>query len=204
MAIITDAHDAESAATSSLSADGVMTPTTYTRDPSIQEWLRSSSITPSSSSNNEFQNNMAEHLGSLRVTRLSDPRPNDTFLIIDKSENRILTCHDGHLHLEHLNNDKPISKCSQWLCTEMDGFKGFKNVAGRGFLGRDIWWDFYAKVPHHKGWESFTLSRQEGGYYWIQCLNWWTLWQVSARSNGRGVVAERDGGTLWEFAKVHE
>ncbi|RSL46445.1 hypothetical protein CEP54_013859 [Fusarium duplospermum] len=201
---ITNARDAESTATSSLSIDGVMTPTTGTGDSSIQEWLRSSNIAPSPSSNDEFQRNVTEHLGSLRVTRLSDPRSNDTFLIIDKSQNRILTCHDGNLHLEHLNTDKPISKCSQWLCTERDGFKGFKNVTGRGFLGHDIWWDFYAKVPHHKGWESFTLSRKEGGYYWIQCLDWWTLWQVSARSDGRGLVAERDGGTLWEFVKVHE
>ncbi|KAK7425097.1 hypothetical protein QQX98_000011 [Neonectria punicea] len=181
-----------------------MTPTASTGDSAIQEWLCSLRVTLSSSSNNDSQSDVIEHLGSLRVTRLSDPRPSDTFLIIDKSQNRILTCNDGRLHLEHLNTDKLISKRSQWLCTERDGFKGFKNVAGRGFLGHDIWWDFYAKVPHHKGWESFTLSRREGGYYWIQCLDWWTLWQVSARSDGHGVNAERDGGTLWEFAKVHE
>lgn len=104
---------------------------------------------------------------------------------------------------DNLDSDEPISRHWQWFCTEKDGFKGFQNIAERGFLGHDIWWDFYAKVPRHDGWESFTMNRHEGGYYWIQALYWWTLWQVSARSDGHGIVAQRDGGTLWEFVKVH-
>ena len=32
----------------------------------------------------------------------------------------------------------------------------------------------------------------------------WTLWQVSTRFDGRGLFAQSDGGTLWEFVKIHE
>ena len=197
MTVFTNVRDIESATTSSWPGGGAATPVTDTevlRDhPDIHEWLSG-------------QNGAFEVFGSLRVTRASVPRAGDTFLIIDKSRNRALVCHDGHLHLEDMNTidpEKPISGRWQWFCTEKDGFKGFQNVSHRGFLGHDIWWDFYAKVPHHKGWESFVVDMREGGYYWIQALNWSTLWQVSARFDGRGVFAERDGGTLWEFAKVH-
>ncbi|KAF4964027.1 hypothetical protein FSARC_8025 [Fusarium sarcochroum] len=140
---------------------------------------------------------------SLAFIRKSDPHLGGKYLILDGPRNRALTCHQGQLRLETISlDDRHISEQAQWLCTERNGFKGFKNVAGRGFLGHDLWWDFYAKASCHSLWESFTIARREGGLYWLQILHWWTQWQVSSRDDGGGVFAEKDKGTLWEFVKI--
>ncbi|KAI5455592.1 hypothetical protein BGZ63DRAFT_397988 [Mariannaea sp. PMI_226] len=196
----------ESDATRFSSDNTIVTPSASTEDPErhIDQWLMKNELY--ASCHGPWSGDI-ETFGSLRVTRMSDPRNGDIFLIVDKSKNRALASQDGNLHLEEIHSrdsEKPIPSSWQWLCTEKDGFKGFQNVDGGGFLGHDIRWDFYAKAPHHKGWEHFTLSRRPSGYYWIQALYWWTLWQVSARSDGRGVYAQSDGGTLWEFVKIDD
>jgi hypothetical protein len=114
-------------------------------------------------------------------------------------------CHEGNLRLKTINLEdlqRHIPEQAQWECKERRGFRGFKNVAEGTFLGHDIWWDFYAKAYHHKGWEDFTLRHREGGLYWIQSLDWWTQRQVSARQDGSGLLRQDDGGTLWEFVKT--
>lgn len=156
-------------------------------------------------SHSDYHDSTIEPIKSFILARMSDPHPGHIFLIIDKSRNRALSVSEGKLSLENVkirNLQTSVPKHLQWFCTELAGFKGFQNVAEGGFLGRDIWWDFYAKVPHHKGWESFTVSKRDGGHYWIQILDWWTQWQLSARLDGSGIFAERDGGTLWEFVKI--
>lgn len=212
MAVLANARDACESTTTS-SDNGVFTPTATdaatSTDPdgeAIQEWLRSSKTSSGSSLNNDHQDSGVERIGSLKVTCMSDPLLNDTLLIVDRSQNRALTCRHGHLHFEDVNaidSEQPIPPHWQWLCTEKDGSKGFQSVAEGTFLGHDFWWNFNAKMPHHEGWECFTLNRREGGYYWIQALYFSTLWQVSARPGGSGCFAEWDGGTLWEFVKVH-
>uniref|UniRef100_A0A8H7K6B7 Uncharacterized protein n=1 Tax=Bionectria ochroleuca TaxID=29856 RepID=A0A8H7K6B7_BIOOC len=183
------ACDAESTAPSTMPGDGVATPTTVGDCTSIiQEWLHSSGLPRSS-----------------RVARASDPYVGNTVLIIDKERNRALACHEGNLRLEKVGDLDSLDSVPvhwQWFCTETDGFKGFRSVANGGFLGHDIWWNFYAKVHHHLGWEHATLSRREGGYYWIQFEYWWKLRQLCARGDGNGVYWQKDGGTLWEFAEV--
>lgn len=181
-----DAVDTLSVTTLFSSESGVATPTTDASaldDPSaIDEWLTST------------------------VERSTYPSPGSKFLIIDHSQNRALVCHHGSLHLEAMDNidlQDAVPKHWQWFSTENDGFLGFRNVANGGYLGHDIWWDFYAKVYHHKGWENFSLNRRESGHYWIQTLYWWQQWQVSARSDGGGLFAEERGGTLWRFVKVY-
>ena len=123
----------------------------------------------------------------------------------DVANNRALTCHNGNLRLEQIDLTNPqrhISEQAQWECRERGGFRGFKNVAEGTFLGHNIWWDFYAKVYHHKGWEDFTLRGREGGLYLIQSLDWWTQRQVSAKEDGSGLFRQDEGGTLWEFVKM--
>ncbi|KAK9442535.1 hypothetical protein VB005_03598 [Metarhizium brunneum] len=209
MSGLTNACDAESTTTSSATGNGVPTPISDTASladhSAMDGWLdKLSDDHPQAPG--DGQGSSTALFGSLRVTRTSHPMADSTFLIIDKSQNRALVCHNGHLHFEDIdavNFDKPISGHWQWLCTERNGFKGFQNVAELGFLGHDLWWDFYAKSHRHEGWESFTVNRREGNYYWIQALKWWTHWQLSARADGSGLFAERDGGTLWEFVELH-
>lgn len=215
MVISTNIRHVESTSTSSLTCDGAVTPTESEAlgdDSAIQEGLGSLNLDSDPSTNNKQTSLCCDHhkaaiesVKSPKVTRMSHPHPGDVYLIAEKSKARVLACKRGHLRLENVNAmdfEGPISDRWLWFCIEKDGFKGFQNVAEGGFIGRDIWWDFYAKVPHHKGWESFTVTIREGGYYWIQILDWWTQWQLSTRSDGSGVCAERDGGTLWEFVKV--
>jgi hypothetical protein len=140
---------------------------------------------------------------SIAFIRKSDPRAGGTYLILDVARNRALTCHQGELHLESISlNNKNISEKAQWTCTERNGFKGFRNVAGGGFLGHDVWWHFRGNASTHSLWESFTIARRDGGLYWLQILHWWTQWQVSASEEGNGVYPELEGGTSWEFVKV--
>lgn len=142
---------------------------------------------------------------SLGLTRKSNPHHDGKYLIYDVARGRVLTCHNGHLRLERMDLEKPqtyISEQAQWQCSERDGFRGFKNIAMGSFLGHDFWWDFYAKVYHHKGWEDFTLRHMEGGVYQIQALDFWKQRQVSAKEDGSGLFRDDDGGTLWEFIKV--
>ncbi|KFA78094.1 hypothetical protein S40288_10309 [Stachybotrys chartarum IBT 40288] len=179
-------HDAETVTTESTTR-GIMTPITESsRDAaSVHEWLSS---------------NIVDTFGPLKVTRNAEPEANQIFLIIDKSSDRALTCHNGEVRLEAGTN---TGRHWQWRCAEKNGFFGFQNVAEGGFLGHNIWWHIYASVKHHLGWEYISVDRRPGGGYWIKLLDWWTYWQLSARTDHHGVFVQRDGGTLWEFAKVH-
>ncbi|KAL4728192.1 hypothetical protein ACLX1H_004933 [Fusarium chlamydosporum] len=157
-------------------------------------------LTPSSL---EYDDDFCDYSNSLAFIRKSDPQSGGTYLILDVSQTRALTCHQGQLRLESISlDDKHISEQAQWTCTEKNGFKGFRNVAEGRFLGHDLWWQFGAKALYHSLWESFTIARRESGLYWIQMLHWWTQWQVSVREDGNGICAERDRGTSWEFVKV--
>ncbi|KAG8666724.1 hypothetical protein FPOAC2_11845 [Fusarium poae] len=151
----------------------------------------------------EYEDQDGESSTSLAFVRKSDPQAGSTYIILDVSQTRALTCHKGKLRLEpvHLSDDH-VSEQAQWFCTARNGFKGFKNVAEGKFLGHDVFWDFYASASNHSLWESFTIARRPGGLYWLQILHWWTQWQVTVREDGSGVFAELEDGTDWEFVKV--
>ena len=186
-----------------------MTPRTISEADPIEQWLDSSSAgvdtpthtecTPAAS---EAGDRMSDHDS---LSRKCDPHHDGKYIILDVANNRALTCHNGNLRMERFDLTNPrrhISEQAQWECRERGGFRGFKNVAEGTFLGHDIWWDFYAKVYHHKGWEDFTLCGRKGGLYLIQSLDWWTQRQVSAKEDGSGLFRQDEGGTLWEFVKM--
>ncbi|EWZ78274.1 hypothetical protein FOWG_17422 [Fusarium oxysporum f. sp. lycopersici MN25] len=191
---------------STVSGLGVMTPRTLSEADPLEHWLDSSRggiDTPIYTANTPDIGRTSN--GSFGLTRKSNPHQDGKYLIHDVSRSRVLTCHNGHLRLKPMDLEKPrrhISEQAQWECNERNGFRGFKNVAEGTFLGHDFWWDFYAKVYHHKGWEDFTLRHVEGGVYLIQTLDFWKQRQVSAKEDGNGLFREDDGGTLWEFIKV--
>ncbi|GKU11798.1 dynamin family protein [Fusarium langsethiae] len=191
---------------STVSSIGVMTPHTVSEVDSVQNWLdssRSGIDTPIyTATSPDICGNPNSSFG---LTRKSDPHHEGKYLIHDVSHGRVLTCHNGYVRLKRMDLDKPqrhISEQAQWECNERNGFRGFKNVAAGTFLGHDFWWDFYAKVYHHKAWEDFTLRHMEGGMYQIQTLDLWKQRQVSAKEDGNGLFRDDDGGTLWEFIKV--
>ncbi|KAL6924028.1 hypothetical protein ACHAP8_007350 [Fusarium lateritium] len=193
----------------STSSVGAMTPATTSETGQIDHWLDSSTEginTPTHTERTPTVSESGDNTTTFTgLTRKSDPHHDGRYIILDVSRSRALTCHDGHLRLEAINLHHPhrhVSEQAQWECNERGGFRGFKNIAEGTFLGHDIWWDFYAKVYHHKGWEDFTLCRREGGLYLIQSLDWWTQRQVSAKKDGSGLFRQDDGGTLWEFVKV--
>ncbi|KAH7244574.1 uncharacterized protein BKA55DRAFT_574123 [Fusarium redolens] len=191
--------------------DGPSTPRATSEDNTLRRWLESTSANLDTSIPDEPTPSSCHYEAipdtshSVAFNRKSDPYARGIYLILDVSRSRALTCHRGQLRLEAIDLDdrqRYISEQAQWLCTERNGFKGFKNVAEGGFLGHDLWWDFYAKASCHSLWESFTIARRGDDLYWIQILHWWTQWQVSVQGDGRGVFAERDGGTLWEFVEI--
>ncbi|EWZ28108.1 hypothetical protein FOZG_18175 [Fusarium oxysporum Fo47] len=185
-----------------MSSVGVMTPGTTTEADTTERSFSSSGGGMDTPTQSEASEKMNE---SHTLTRKSNPHHNGKYLILDLSHNRALMCCGGNLRLETINLEDPqrhIPKYAQWECKERGEFRGFRNVAKGTFLGHDIWWDFYAKGYHHKGWEDFTLYHQEGGLYWIQTLDWWTQRQVSARQDGNGLLRQDHGGTLWEFVKI--
>ncbi|CCT76224.1 uncharacterized protein FFB20_13592 [Fusarium fujikuroi] len=142
---------------------------------------------------------------SFGLTRKSNPHHDGKYLIHDIARGRVLTCRNGHLSLEQMDLEKPqthISGQAQWQCIERDGFRGFRNVAMGTFLGHDIWWDFYAKVYHHMGWEDFTLRHVEGGVYQIQALFFWKQRQVSAKEDGSGLYREDYGALCGSLSRL--
>ncbi|KAF4452129.1 dynamin family protein [Fusarium austroafricanum] len=189
--------------------DKALTPHNTSQDNTLRRWLESSNSSMDTRIgqliSSHFNEAISDTIHSVAFYRKSDPCAGGKYLILDISGSRALTCHKGQLRLEAINLDNPegyISEQAQWLCTERNGFKGFKNVAEGGFLGHDVWWDFYAKASCHSLWESFTIARRGDDLYWLQILHWWTQWQVSVRYDGTGVFAERDDGTLWEFVEI--
>lgn len=193
MATTDTGSDAQTVMTES-TAGGALTPTTgsFSRVKSVDEWL--------SSSRGSNSHAIFDMLGPLKVTRNADPAAKEIFLIIDKSTNRALTCHNGQLYLEA--GTKATSSW-QWCCARKNGFFGLENVAEGGFLGHNLHWNFQATVKHHLGWEYLSFEKRASGGYWIKAPHWWTYWQLSAKTNNEGLFAERDDGTLWEFVKVH-
>ncbi|KAF5017801.1 hypothetical protein F66182_10241 [Fusarium sp. NRRL 66182] len=67
-----------------------------------------------------------------------------------------------------MDPEKPVSKYSQWFLAEVDGIKGFQNVAERGFLASEIWWNALMEIMDRKGCENFAISRYKG---WVQIMN---------------------------------
>lgn len=186
--------DLFSSTASTATFNDIYTPSSTSIEGSSEvQWLQSSQeISPS--------HLQTSHIGSLEVTRSAEPVAGNIYIIIAKEQDRALTCRDGNVYL---GDSVKEGKSCQWRCIETNGFLGFINVAEGGFLGRNIWWHFYAKVFHHLPWEYFRVQKQPCGGYWIQALHFWKFWQLSAHCDGHGLFTVASGGTIWEFVKVH-
>ncbi|KAM3449663.1 hypothetical protein MY3296_006747 [Beauveria thailandica] len=175
MSLYTDADGTESNLTTDLTQDGLLTPNTeYEENLSIRVWL-------------ELQQ-------AVKLNHTHDPTPGDILIIIDKSYPRVLACHPGgHLILDNIaeyDMREPIPKRWKWLCTETDGFIGFRSLAENKFLGRDIWWNFAARATVQKGYENFILIKRQFGYR-VQSPFWFGFKPLSARSDGSGIEAKQ-------------
>ncbi|KAM0666132.1 hypothetical protein ACQRIU_003987 [Beauveria bassiana] len=136
-----------------------------------------------------------------------NPTPGDILIIIDSTHPRVLACHPGsHLILDNIDEydtSQPMPERWKWLCTENDGFLGFRSLAQDTFLGHDSWWNFVARSSAQKRYEHFVLVKYQDGYR-IQSPSWFDFKVMSARRDGSGVEAGQPHGTLWGFMQVRE
>ncbi|KAH8666152.1 hypothetical protein BGZ61DRAFT_302500, partial [Ilyonectria robusta] len=126
------------------------------------------------------------------------PQAGDTFIIVDKAYGRAITVIEGRPKLETSANR---AGSWRWLCTEKDGFLGFRNTVSGRYLGHNIWWNMVVDGWSHKAWEHFHARRQECGGYTLLAPDWFTMRQISI-GEGNTLVAGSEGGTVWEFIKV--
>ncbi|EJP61716.1 uncharacterized protein BBA_09357 [Beauveria bassiana ARSEF 2860] len=188
MSQYTDADGIESNLTPDLTQNGLLTPNTESEEnSSIRVWL-------------ELQE-------AVKRNHMHDPTPGDTLIIVDKTYDRVLACHPGgHLILDNVieyDMSEPIPERWKWLCTETDGFIGFRSLAENKYLGHDFWWNFVARATAQKGDENFILIKRQNGYR-IQSPFWFGFKPISARSDGSGIEAKEPDGTLWGFMEVRE
>ncbi|KAF4986359.1 hypothetical protein FGRMN_10886 [Fusarium graminum] len=161
--------DMDSSLSSSTSLNRPANSHSNIHESTAKQWLSLSSESSNKQCSEQtypfFEHDDDDDLGadSIALIRKSDPHSGGVYLILDVSQTRALTCHQGQLRLEPISlNNKHVSLQAQWICAEKNGFKGFKNVAEGGFLGHDLWWNFCAKAPWLSLWESFTIDRLAG------------------------------------------
>lgn len=134
------------------------------------------------------------------VIRDAAPQAGDTFIIMEKPHGRVITVIEGKLQLETSPNR---AGSWRWLCTEKDGFLGFRNTVSGRYLGRNFWWNMVIDGMNHKYWEHFHARRQPGGGYTLLAPSWFTMRQISI-GEGNALVAGDERGTVWEFMKVED
>ncbi|KAM3513438.1 hypothetical protein MY11210_002918 [Beauveria gryllotalpidicola] len=144
---------------------------------------------------------------AVKANMPDDPTPGDTLIIIDNTYGRVLACHPGgHLILDNIDGHdmrNPVPERWKWLCTETEGFIGFRSLTEDKFLGHDVWRNFVVRAIAQGADESFLLIKRRDGYR-IQSLSWSKFKPLSARSDGAGVETGQSDGTSWEFMKVRE
>ncbi|KAK4213487.1 hypothetical protein QBC37DRAFT_285923 [Rhypophila decipiens] len=161
------------------------------------------------------------------VTRDATPYPGETFIILHKPTNRVITLLEagwvllGDRHafssdqktLNTAPNFLSMSRC-QWLCVERDGWLGFRAPTG-DYMGHSLLKKFVkeeerhvvaADTMHHGEWQYCCVRRHpRGGYILMMRGNNTKLLKVEIGTRSgtlNNLVLREDGGALWEFVKV--
>jgi len=128
------------------------------------------------------------------------PKPNKSFMIRTRNKpHHILTIEDGKLHV--------VSKPSLgggwlWHCIKKSNWYGFVNAVSGTYLGHNNHGKIQAFQPHHLDWEFFMTDRHEDGGYVLLTWHGNELLQVAIGDDGKSLVEEKVGGTVWDFIEA--
>lgn len=130
------------------------------------------------------------------------PRPGHTFLIRSVSSGEVITLVNGQIVLAH-----PDGRESHWVCEDVGGWFGFRNVVSGRFLGRNWDWDLCCSAPWGKEWEIFRAHQLPEGGTVLLMTHWWTERPVGIkRENGAERLAMIENwqadAAVWEFVEV--
>ncbi|KAK9435967.1 hypothetical protein VB005_10772 [Metarhizium brunneum] len=148
---------------------------------------------------------MAEHddlseiLGP-SATRDAVPRPNQTYVILDRSSDAAIAIFEGKIRLE-----RDIGRAGNcyWQSVEKDGWMGFREAELERYLGHDFWWKFTAESTEHGEYGYFVPRRHPDGGYELLAPSLGKLLHVVAGEGGELRATEK-GGTTWEFVRVDD
>lgn len=127
------------------------------------------------------------------------PQAGETFVIVDRSNDRALAIVDGKLRLE---DDVTEDAYCYWRCVEKDGWLGFYEAELERFLGHDFWWNFVAEKSEHGEYGYFVPRAHPDGGYVLMAQRLGKLLQVVVGKDGDSLVSTAKNGTAWEFIKV--
>jgi hypothetical protein len=133
------------------------------------------------------------------TSRVSVPWGGETYVIRERKTGRMITLADGKLQLQ----DKVTAGGGHhWICTNKNGWFGFRNSVSGRFMGHNAERKFHCKVFEHKSHEWFTPRAHPDGGYWLTTLheNAWRAMGIG--QDGKELVEVNNNGTAWEFVKV--
>jgi hypothetical protein len=107
----------------------------------------------------------------------SAPEPGFTFIIRSVSCGRVITLLDGRIVLTQPGDCGSI----HWVCVEIDGWLGFRNLVSGKFLGHDQNGRLCCSAERHRGWERFSVRPRRKGDYVLLMTNWDHLWPVGIK-----------------------
>ncbi|KHN99607.1 uncharacterized protein MAM_02460 [Metarhizium album ARSEF 1941] len=144
------------------------------------------------------QDDMLSRIIGASATRDVVPRPNETYVILDRASGAALAICEGELRLE-----RDLTKAGNcyWRSVEKDGWMGFRETQLGRYLGHDFWWKFRADKTEHSDYGYFVPRRLADGGYVLLAPSLGKLLQLVAGKNGELGAAEK-GGTAWEFIRV--
>lgn len=129
------------------------------------------------------------------------PWPGNTYIIIEKNTNRVITLTKDGLCLEDDEKDHTANK--HWQCVDNNNYIGFYNPKARVYMGHDGGDGIRASAVVLKGWELMTPRHHPSGGYQLLMPTWSnTMMMVTAEVDGGRVMKTRHGTTQWLFARV--
>lgn len=132
------------------------------------------------------------------------PQAGKIFIIRDHKTGRVLTLLDGDVSLQSPGTP---GSAYHWMCEEINGWLGFKNMASGTYLGRNFYDNIYARATQHRYWENFCVRMHPNGGYVLVMTHYAKLWPLQQKNEGNmqklfKVDAPIKDGNVWVFVEV--